>query len=269
MQRCRLFLSLPLIPHARFLSSVQFRASSLLTVQLKAASIATAAVSSTCVHPAPTASATASSSWGCPSLTPSPCSSLHTPECIRSVHSSPSIPSVQISGPSSGSSRPANSTRYACVVEYDGSQYHGWSPAAERPREKSVAGAIELAVRPLLGVSSAEHSPSVAVVGSGRTDKGVHGELPLDSHTIARSFHSVLLKGVSCSTSMHHCAITFSAWPALGQVCHIDVLRGTGLKEISAVKVSLLSSPCCANGEQPAHFLVKVLALCLPSFSLL
>ena len=38
-------------------------------------------------------------------------------------------------------------TRYVCVVEYLGTNYHGWSPSAERHKEGSVAGAIEVRLR--------------------------------------------------------------------------------------------------------------------------
>ena len=72
--------------------------------------------------------------------------------------------------PSVSSSLPSPLTRYACVVEYDGSLFHGWSPSAERSRESSVAGAIEACVSLLVG------GRPVKVMGSGRTDRGVHGQ---------------------------------------------------------------------------------------------
>jgi len=75
-------------------------------------------------------------------------------------------------------------TRYACLVEYCGTGYHGWSPSAERARDLSVAGAIEMAIEPL-----AAPGTRVKIIGSGRTDAGVH---------------------------------------ALGQVFHVDLDRGAG-----------------------------------------
>lgn len=66
----------------------------------------------------------------------------------------------------------ATRRRYVCVVEYSGSGYHGWSPASQldRTREQSIAGAIEIAIETLCNITQ------VKITGSGRTDKGVHGE---------------------------------------------------------------------------------------------
>jgi tRNA pseudouridine38-40 synthase len=75
-------------------------------------------------------------------------------------------------------------TRYVCVVEYDGSRYRGWSPSAERARELSVAGAIEMAIEPLAGPGT-----RVKVMGSGRTDAGVHA--------LGQVFHVDLDRGMS------------------------------------------------------------------------
>ena len=74
-------------------------------------------------------------------------------------------------------------TRYVCVVEYVGTNYHGWSPSAERDRACSVAGALESCIAPLA------RDRSVKVVGSGRTDRGVHA--------LGQVFHVDLDRGLN------------------------------------------------------------------------
>jgi tRNA pseudouridine38-40 synthase len=53
---------------------------------------------------------------------------------------------------------------FKIVIEYDGTQYHGWQ---RQHKDPTIQGEIEKA----LGIMTAKH---VALIGSGRTDAGVH-----------------------------------------------------------------------------------------------
>lgn len=66
-------------------------------------------------------------------------------------------------------------TRFKAVVEYDGTQYHGWQWQKDVP---TVQGAMEKALQRILPDSS-------RIVGAGRTDAGVHAEgqvIHFDAH---------------------------------------------------------------------------------------
>lgn len=54
--------------------------------------------------------------------------------------------------------------RIAILIQYDGSSYHGWQ---FQPEHETVQGVIESALHKLYGVS-------IGILGSGRTDSGVH-----------------------------------------------------------------------------------------------
>ena len=55
---------------------------------------------------------------------------------------------------------------FKLITEYDGSRYHGWQRQKEDP---TIQGEIEKALKKMT-------SESVTVIGSGRTDAGVHAE---------------------------------------------------------------------------------------------
>ena len=55
---------------------------------------------------------------------------------------------------------------FKLIIEYDGSRYHGWQRQKEDP---TVQGEIEKALKEMT-------SKAVTVIGSGRTDAGVHAE---------------------------------------------------------------------------------------------
>lgn len=65
---------------------------------------------------------------------------------------------------------PVKSPRtFALTVAYDGTAYSGWQV---QPGRRTVQGELEKAVQPLSGYRSDE--PSLRILGSGRTDAGVH-----------------------------------------------------------------------------------------------
>ena len=55
-------------------------------------------------------------------------------------------------------------TNFKMIIEYDGSRYHGWQRQKE---DRSIQGEIEKALKTMT-------ASSVTLIGSGRTDAGVH-----------------------------------------------------------------------------------------------
>jgi tRNA pseudouridine38-40 synthase len=57
-------------------------------------------------------------------------------------------------------------TNYKLIIEYDGSRYHGWQRQKE---DRSIQGEIEKALKTIT-------TYSITLIGSGRTDAGVHAQ---------------------------------------------------------------------------------------------
>ena len=57
-------------------------------------------------------------------------------------------------------------TNFKLIIEYDGSRYHGWQRQKE---DRSIQGEIEKALKTIT-------TRSVTLIGSGRTDAGVHAQ---------------------------------------------------------------------------------------------
>ena len=70
--------------------------------------------------------------------------------------------------------------KFMAVVEYDGTDYHGWQLQKNLP---TIQGSIESALSRILGIPTRVH-------GAGRTDAGVHA-LGQVAHFLADWSHSV------------------------------------------------------------------------------
>jgi len=68
--------------------------------------------------------------------------------------------------------------RYALIVQYDGASFHGWQI---QKGHGTVQGELESVLRRIMG----ERRP---VVGSGRTDRGVHASGQMASVTVPASW---------------------------------------------------------------------------------
>ncbi|MCY3625683.1 MAG: tRNA pseudouridine(38-40) synthase TruA [Candidatus Dadabacteria bacterium] len=82
------------------------------------------------------------------------------------------------------------------IIEYDGTDYHGWQCQGDLP---TVQKTIEDALRQITG-------ESVKITGSGRTDTGVHAmgqvasfltDTQLDSETLRKALNSTLPRDIS------------------------------------------------------------------------
>ncbi len=82
----------------------------------------------------------------------------------------------------------ADSRNFKLIIEYDGSDYHGWQRQA---RDRSIQQEIETALRTMTG-------RSVTLFGSGRTDAGVHAlGQAANFHCMTRMTPDALQKGLN------------------------------------------------------------------------
>jgi tRNA pseudouridine38-40 synthase len=82
------------------------------------------------------------------------------------------------------------------TIEYDGTNYHGWQT---QPNGKTIQGVLERALAVFFGVP-------VRIIGSGRTDAGVHAlgqvanfriEKPIDRHRLLRGLNALTPRDVT------------------------------------------------------------------------
>lgn len=77
---------------------------------------------------------------------------------------------------------------FKLIVEYDGSAYHGWQ---RQKQETTIQGEIERAARQLTG-------KPVTLIGSGRTDAGVHARGQVANfHSATRLAATVIQRGLN------------------------------------------------------------------------
>jgi tRNA pseudouridine38-40 synthase len=74
---------------------------------------------------------------------------------------------------------------YKLLIQYDGTDFHGWQVQAN---DRSIQGELERVISTLDG------SQKVHVIGSGRTDAGVHAEGQVANVIVARKFEPERLR---------------------------------------------------------------------------
>jgi len=83
--------------------------------------------------------------------------------------------------------------RYKLIIEYDGSDYHGWQMQPDGPTIQAV---LEAAIERMLGEST-------RVVAAGRTDAGVHARGQVVSFSVQRVVSTTtLLRGLNALTPL-------------------------------------------------------------------
>lgn len=88
--------------------------------------------------------------------------------------------------------------RFKLVLEYDGSGFEGWQV---QPGARTVQGALGDAIEQIAG------EPGPKVVGSGRTDSGVHAEGQVASVEIARAYTATKLREALNGVLPHDVAV--------------------------------------------------------------
>jgi len=113
---------------------------------------------------------------------------------------------------------------FKLTIEYDGSEFHGWQ---RQKKDRTVQGVIETAVATMIG-------QPVALIGSGRTDAGVHAlgqvanflcDTELSAAIFRRGLNSLLPKDVairSCSLVDVSFHARFSAKSKIYQYCILN-----------------------------------------------
>ena len=115
-------------------------------------------------------------------------------------------------------------TNFKLIIEYDGSRYHGWQRQKE---DRSIQGEIEKALKTIT-------ARSVTLIGSGRTDAGVHAqgqvanfecETRLEPAAMANALNSLLeddivIKDCEAVSSSFH-----ARYDAKSKVYHYQILN--------------------------------------------
>ena len=113
---------------------------------------------------------------------------------------------------------------FKLTIEYDGSRYHGWQRQKENP---TVQGEIEKALKKMT-------SKAVTVIGSGRTDAGVHArgqvanfkcETRLEPEALINGLNSLLAPDIVIKACQQMPASFHARYHAKSKIYHYQILN--------------------------------------------
>jgi tRNA pseudouridine38-40 synthase len=113
---------------------------------------------------------------------------------------------------------------FKLIIEYDGSRYHGWQRQKEDP---TVQGEIEKALKEMT-------SKAVTVIGSGRTDAGVHAEgqvanfkceTRLEPEALMKGLNSLLAPDIVIKACEKVSASFHARYNAKSKIYHYKILN--------------------------------------------
>lgn len=78
---------------------------------------------------------------------------------------------------------------YKCIVTYDGTKYHGWQ-RLQQNKEKTIQGKIEIVISRIL-------EKEIEILGSGRTDRGVHAIMQVFNFKCEETLNEDFLKDLN------------------------------------------------------------------------
>ena len=118
-----------------------------------------------------------------------------------------------------------DSFRYKLLIAYEGTRYSGWQ---EQPNSTSIQTLVEKAL------STALHAP-IKIIGSGRTDAGVHAleqvahfgtEKPADTFTLLRSLNGLLPFDIRVEKIEEVSSNFHARYSAKGKIYHYELDTG-------------------------------------------
>jgi tRNA pseudouridine38-40 synthase len=115
-------------------------------------------------------------------------------------------------------------TNFRLIIEYDGSRYHGWQRQKE---DRSIQGEIEKALKTIT-------ASSVTLIGSGRTDAGVHArgqvanfkcDTRLEPEALMNALNSLLEEDIVIQACEPVSASFHARYDAKSKVYHYRILN--------------------------------------------
>lgn len=113
---------------------------------------------------------------------------------------------------------------FKLIIEYDGSRYHGWQRQKD---DLSIQGEIEKALKTIT-------AKKVTVIGSGRTDAGVHAEgqvanfecdTRLKPEALMNALNSLLAEDIKVKVCEHVGASFHARYDAKSKIYHYRILN--------------------------------------------
>jgi tRNA pseudouridine38-40 synthase len=113
---------------------------------------------------------------------------------------------------------------FKLIIEYDGTRYHGWQRQKD---DRSIQGEIEKALQKMT-------ANRVTVIGSGRTDAGVHAEgqvasfecdTRLEPEALLNGLNSLLADDIIIKVCEHESASFHARYDAKSKIYHYKIIN--------------------------------------------